>query len=869
MKTNKTIPQWIWQFMRLLVFATFVAIAIGLFKLPNKTLIIFWGILVPLLPIVFWIFPGLWRNVCPLATANQIPRKLKFSLSREVPDKLKWYSGIIGITLLFIAIPLRKIILNTDALVLFYTLIIMILSAFIGGVLFKGKSGWCGSFCPLLPVQRLYGQTPLVVVNNNHCKPCVGCIKNCYDINPKGSYLVDLYDADPILSNDRKFFAGMMPGLLLAYFLIPYSSETTVYQLYLQFGLYCLVGIGAYQALETTLKLSPQKNTALFAVISLNIFYWFSSNILQDSLQHIFSIQIIDSSIWIFRIGIFLYSLYWLYRTFTKEHSFLAQTFSSQARTNIANIRYLKKHDVKPSDGPIVEIQPSGEQLVAKPEMTLLDLLETNNHKINSGCRMGACGADPIAILDGGDQLPEKSPEEQATLDRLGYKTGVRMACCVKITNNISINLDPQSAQQVDDTLDFEEDKNIKSVIIIGNGIAGVTAADFIRRYHKHCQIHLISQEKYPLYNRMTISKLIHGRASLQSLILMPDVWYSSRNIQQWLNTQVRSIETIKQLVKLATGEVINYDRLIIATGSSAKIPDILNWPMKGCYALRSAEDGMSIRTYLQDHHCKRVVIGGGGLLGLEAAYAFTQVGLKVIIIERSSHLLKRQLDSGAASILHTYLSALGIMIVYNAEIKSVISDDNITNKDTITGVTLQTKELILTDMALIATGIVTNKKLTKKTELAYHKGLLVDDHLRTNIKNIYAAGDIAELKSTNGQLPGLWLIAVEQGRIAAVNALGGNQVYQDKPIATVLKVAEIELTSMGQFIAKEKDREFIIQTKNQYRKIVIQQEKIVGCILLGHPEYFLKISRYISSKELLSEQQLTRLGEDNWSMFH
>ena len=540
----------------------------------------------------------------------------------------------------------------------------------------------------------------------------------------------------------------------------------------------------------------------------------------------------------------------------------LSQAFASSAQTKVASMHHLAKHAARQSDNPAITIQPGGEQLVAKPDMTLLDLLEANGHKISSGCRMGACGADPVAIVEGEESLPEKSAEEAATLERLGYNTGVRMACCVKMAANIAINLDPSSVEQYDETISFDQDDSIHSVVIIGNGIAGVTAADYIRRHHKDCKIHLIGAEKYPLYNRMAISKLIYGRTALQSLILMPDEWYAKRNIQQWLNTQVESIDPVKGLIKQATGETINYDRLIITTGSNARIPEIKNWGIGGCFVLRTAEDGMSIRTYLQDFKCKRVVIAGGGLLGLEAAYAFTQLGIRVTVLERSEHLLKRQLDGKSARILHNYLSALGMTLKYQTEVKQVIG------KDRIEAIVLKNGKKMVTDLFMVAAGIDTGQKNIRGKFPKIGKGILVDDHLCTSIKNIYAAGDIAELKQSSANISGLWPVAVEQGRIAAINALGGDHVYKEKPVAVGLKVAGVELTSMGIFNGEKNDTEICFETKESYRKLVIRDNKIIGCILLGHPHLSGKVSSFINLETELSGAEMESLKHDDWGLF-
>ncbi|WP_196140885.1 FAD-dependent oxidoreductase [Aliikangiella sp. G2MR2-5] len=862
MQVTPTIPRWVWQILRLFSILTFAFLIWSLFNYSAITLTIFWGLAVPSLPLVFWLMPGLWRNLCPLAATNQLPRLFKLTFAKEIPPKIKRYANVVGLLLLFIAVPLRKIALNENADLLAMALLGIIGFALIGGILFKGKSGWCGSICPLLPVQRLYGQTPLAIVNNSHCSPCVGCTKNCFDFNPQVAYLADLYDSDPVLAGDRKFFAGMMPGLLLAYFYMPYSSEMPVYQLYLQFGLYCLIGIGTYQMIETLLKFSPQKNTALFALVSINIFYWYTAEVMAKTIALISPLDFAWWPVWTLRGFVAVMSVYWFWKTIEKEKLFLSQTFASSAQTKVASMRHLKKHAAKQSDNPSVILEPNGEEMVARPEMSLLDLLEANGHPINSGCRMGACGADPVAIIEGEERLEEKSAEETATLERLGYKTGVRMACCVKAAANIKINLDPNSIEQEEEEAEFEQDNSIHSVVIIGNGIAGVTAADYLRRHHKDIEIHLIGAEKYPLYNRMAISKLIYGRTALQSLILMPDEWYKKRNIQQWLNTQVENIDAIKQIVHLATGESINYDRLIITTGSNARIPAIDNWGIGGCYVLRTAEDGMAIRTYVQAHKCKRIIIAGGGLLGLEAAYAFTQVGLRVTVLERSESLLRRQLDSRAGGILHTYLAALGVTIIYQAEVAKVIGESHID------AVKLKTGETLKANLLLVAAGIVPNSKLIQDKNLETNKGILVDAHLRTSMKHIFAAGDIAELRENRGKLPGLWPVAVDQGRVAALNALGGDYSYHDKPVATGLKVVGVELTSMGEFSGLESDTIIAQKAGDKYRKLVIRDRRVIGCILLGYSEYSSKVVARINSGEELEAEQIEVLQNGDWQLF-
>ena len=161
------------------------------------------------------VVPGLWRNVCPLSASNQTPRVLGLSKALTAPAWLKEYGFVIARGAVHRAssrcassastTPARRARCCCSA---------RWPAASPAGSLLKGKSGWCSSICPLLPIQRLYGQTPFKLVANSHCTPCVGCTKNCYDFNPKVAFLADLHDPDPYWGGYRKLFAGAFPGLV-------------------------------------------------------------------------------------------------------------------------------------------------------------------------------------------------------------------------------------------------------------------------------------------------------------------------------------------------------------------------------------------------------------------------------------------------------------------------------------------------------------------------------------------------------------------------------------------------------------------------------------------------------------------------------
>ena len=238
----------------------------------------------------------------------------------------------------------------------------------------------------------------------------------------------------------------------------------------------------------------------------------------------------------------------------------------------------MASHRALNAGAPEVTFEPEGKRVVAKPGMTLLEAAEAGGLPIESGCRMGVCGADPVCVSDGMENLSAISDDERSTLDRLGLADNTRMACCARVQGPVTMKLDAREAGQADALADravHATTSSVERVVVLGNGIAGVTAADHVRRRHPLAQIDLVAEEAHHLYNRMGIARLIYGRSAMQGLYLNPDAWYEEHGITPWLNTRARKIDRAAQQVVLGTGEALPYDRLILATGSSSFVPPI------------------------------------------------------------------------------------------------------------------------------------------------------------------------------------------------------------------------------------------------------------------------------------------------------
>ena len=284
---------------------------------------------------------------------------------------------------------LRKVGLDDNGPLSALLLLGAMTGAFAGGMVLKGKSGWCSTVCPLLPVQRIYGQTPFALVGNNHCQPCVGCAKSCYDFNPRAAYLADLNDADGYWSGYRKFFVGAFPGLVLGFF---ETADGDVAGMLL----YMAVSIALFALAITFVKVSAHTITRRSARSPS------ASSTGRSPARW-------SPATWPMRAAAIALAGVWLLRTWRKEKPFLAQAAApvvavaagGAASRSIANNRALK------SGAPEVHFVPEDKRVAAKEGLCLLEIAESNGMTIESGCRMGICGADPVAIKDG-HGVPER-----------------------------------------------------------------------------------------------------------------------------------------------------------------------------------------------------------------------------------------------------------------------------------------------------------------------------------------------------------------------------------------------------------------------------------------------------------------------------
>ncbi len=393
-----------------------------------------------------------------------------------------------------------------------------------------------------------------------------------------------------------------------------------------------------------------------------------------------------------------------------------------------------------------------------------------------------------------------------------------------------------------------------QKIVIVG---AGAGAFGFIKSYRElnaEDEIVIFSKENLPFYNRVLLPDYISGAQSWEHLVKMKTEEEYINNIQLKRGVSIEKIDRENKLVFDNEGKSHSYDVLILATGSRAvTLKDTP--PLKGIFSMRSRADADNFKKHV-DAAAGNVVIIGGGLLGIELGASLQEAGVEVIIIQRISRLMDRQLDSLGSQLLHEELADKGVRVYYNDEIERFLG------KKSIEGVQLKSGLTINCQAVVVAVGTIPNAELARDCGLACKRGVLVNDYLQTNDPSVYAIGEIAEF---NGFLYGITAAAEQQAGIVARYITGDiAKYYKGSLLMNILKMHGTDVCSMGLAEAPGdpgyEEVVFIDKAKRYYKKCIIYNDRLVGAILIGDKTEFLEFRDLIENKIELSDKRLQLL---------
>ena len=388
------------------------------------------------------------------------------------------------------------------------------------------------------------------------------------------------------------------------------------------------------------------------------------------------------------------------------------------------------------------------------------------------------------------------------------------------------------------------------NVVIVGCGIAGITAATSIRKSMADAEISVYTNETYLYYPRPRLYEVMSGEKRPEEICAHPIQFYESQRIKVFLNKRVIKIDAENRKLLTEDGAEVDYNKLLLANGASPFRPPLKGVEKKGVFTLRTIFDALEIKKYAEK--TSKVIVIGGGLLGLEFAASLRKLGKEVDVVEINARLLPNQLDQVGAAMLKDKLEALNIHLFLGVKTKEILGEDRVS------GILLDDERELSGSLILIAAGIRPNVNLAAEAGIKVNRGVMVDQHLQTSDNDVYAAGDITEF---NGSVYGIIPPAIEQAKTASANILGEGEVYKGTVHTTTLKIADITLTSIGNVNPEDsryKEIRKINKQEGVYKKIVLDQGKIIGAILLGDRKGGATIKRLMDQ-----QADVTKYGEN------
>ena len=368
-------------------------------------------------------------------------------------------------------------------------------------------------------------------------------------------------------------------------------------------------------------------------------------------------------------------------------------------------------------------------------------------------------------------------------------------------------------------------------LVLIGNGLAGMRCLeDLLDMAPDRYEVTVIGEEPWGNYNRIMLSPVLSGEKTIEDIMLHPHAWYSDKGIKFIADDPAIKIDRTRKTVHTEKGETVDYDRLIIATGSRPFIPPVQGVDLKGVISFRDIYDVNSMIKYCETK--KNAVVIGGGLLGLEAAYGLKQRGMNVTVLHLMDRIMERQLDGRASRMLRHSIEEKGIKIITEANTEALIGKNGHVSQ-----IRLKDGTLLDADLVVFAVGIRPNITLAQSAGLRCNRGILVNDTMQTFDPSIYAVGECIEHRNqTFGLVEPLW----GQAFICATHlAEHGSLTFKSPTVPTQLKVSGVDVFSAGNFEPKEDYEDIILNDEKRhiYKRIIIQKDKVIGAVLFGDTE--------------------------------
>ena len=372
--------------------------------------------------------------------------------------------------------------------------------------------------------------------------------------------------------------------------------------------------------------------------------------------------------------------------------------------------------------------------------------------------------------------------------------------------------------------------------LIIGNSAGGIGAAEAIREVDKAGSLLVISDEPYPAYSRPMISEHLARGCPLEKMLYRPGDFYQRLDIQTLLGRKATRLDTTKHVAELDDGEPVTWEKLLLATGGLPIIPRIEGTRRRGVFSFTTLDDARAISEFLKGKD--RAVVIGGGLIGVSAAEALVERGVKVTIIEMKERILNVMLDEETSNMEALALKQAGVDIITGHTVASI---NGASARDTASSVTLDDGSQLDCNLVVVAIGVRPRTELVSATGIRVNRGIIVSRHMATSEPDVYACGDAAEAYDfvyDENRLTPIWPNAYLGGRVAGLNMAGIPTEYPGGTAMNSLKYFGVEIASAGMVIPGDNSYEIVSRRHgDNYRKVILKEGLITGMVFAGDTE--------------------------------
>jgi nitrite reductase (NADH) large subunit len=377
----------------------------------------------------------------------------------------------------------------------------------------------------------------------------------------------------------------------------------------------------------------------------------------------------------------------------------------------------------------------------------------------------------------------------------------------------------------------MEREANM-NYVIVGNGVAGIHAAETIRQFDPNGKITMISDEVFPPYCRPMISMVLEGVVPPEKLSIRSSSFYEELKIEPVLGKRVSAVDVDNRAVSV-NGKVYPYDKLLIATGADPRRIQADGLELKNIFFMRTETHVRQMLAALPA--VRKALVLGGGLVGFKASYGLLRRGIQVTMLIRSGYPLSMQVDAEAGRMIWDELKAHGLDVRLGVEAKAF------EGKDTVTKVHLSDDTLLSCEMVVIGKGVFPARGFIPKDKIKVDAGIVVDEHMETSAPGVFAAGDVAESIDIARKTPwvnAIWPEAVAQGRIAGANMAGRRTAYKGSLSRNVIRIFGMDVMTAGLITPPEAEGFDILNVRDSraktYRKLVFRGDRLVGMVMVN-----------------------------------